>query len=29
LADFAHFGFCGGDYAPCITESNHDIVLQC
>jgi hypothetical protein len=29
LADFARFGFCSGDYPPCVTESNHDIVLPC
>jgi hypothetical protein len=29
LADFERFGFCSGDYAPCVTKSNHDIVLQC
>jgi len=29
LADFARFGFRSGDYALCVTESNHDMVLQC
>jgi len=29
LANFARFGFCSGDHAPCVIESNHDIVLQC
>jgi len=28
LTDFARFGFCRGDYAACVTESNHNIVLQ-
>jgi hypothetical protein len=25
LTDFVRFGFCGGDHAPRITESNHDM----
>jgi hypothetical protein len=28
LCDFARLGFCSGDHALCVIESNHDIVLQ-